>query len=111
MSDLDPVLDRLGDAFTWAGGALQSLDLADARAAGREMNEAVDDMEATLPAPDSAVTANMVDAVRNFRRYADGLMGASPRTPAAEIDKLTDYQDAGMAALNRVVDAVKASRS
>lgn len=110
-NELDPALDRLGDAFTWAGGAMQSLDLTDARAAGREMDEAVDDLEATLPTGVRSVDRDMAEAVDNFRDYADGVMGLSPRTSGSEIDALTDLQDAGMAALGRVVDAVKASRS
>lgn len=101
-----PVIDRLTDALSWIGGAASSLDLADTRAACRELRNVAGELDALLPSPDQLVTQHFEAAVENFGDMARLCQGLSPRTTRAEFAEFSSYQERAMEALEAGVDRI-----
>lgn len=93
--ELKPVLDDIGDGFTWMGGAAKSLDMADLRAACRNMSENIDDLDALLPSPDPTVTRHLSSAVENWTEMARICQGASLNMGDGKLDEMARLRDAG----------------
>lgn len=105
--ELKPVLNDLGNGMRWMGGAAQSLDMADLRAACRSFDGNVDQLDALLPSPDSQITQRLRGAVTNFREMAGICQGASLRMGDSDFDEMGRLRDAGYAELTAAVDLIK----
>lgn len=104
---LDPIMDKLGKDFRWMGGAAQSLDMTDLRAACRDFDTAVTDLENALPGPDTLVNTSLREAVRDWRQMGDICQGASPRMSTEEIEQMGSLRDSGMDHFGSAVDLIK----
>jgi hypothetical protein len=91
----------------WVGGAAQSLDMADLRAACRSLDKNVDQLEAVLPSPDAQITQKLQSAVTNLRGMASDCQGASLRMTDSEIAEMQRQMEAGEADLSAAVDLIK----
>jgi hypothetical protein len=107
---LAPSLDSISDAFTWIGGAMQSRDLADARAGCRKLDADVDALEAKLPSPDAQLTDSLDKAVYNLREYSHICQGLNPGMPPQKFDEMSRFQQGAEAAMNRAVEIVQAAQ-
>ena len=107
IDELDPIMDKLGKDFRWMGGAAESLDMADLRAACRDFDTAVTDLENALPGPDTLVNTSLREAVRDWRKMGDMCQGASPRMSSDEIEQMGSLRDSGMDHFGSAVDLIK----
>ncbi|QRY43204.1 hypothetical protein JVX93_21920 [Mycolicibacterium boenickei] len=103
-----PVVGRLSDAMNWIGGAAQSLDLADMRAACRELKSSADELESKLPSPDQIVNSNIRSAVDSFGELSHVCLGLSPSSPDSEFAEVKSSREEAMDSLGRAVDRIKA---
>lgn len=108
---LSPSLDAIGKDFKWIGGAVQSLDFADARAGCRDLDTTVNQLEAKLPSPDGALTGQLSDVVDNLRQFSRGCQGLSPRTTEAELDELTTYRKQAETGMGKAVDIITTAQN
>lgn len=104
---LDPVIDKLDKDFRWMGGAAQSLDMADLRAACRDFDTAVTDLENALPGPDHMVNTSLREAVKDWREMGEMCQGASPRMSTEEIQQMGALRESGMDHFGSAVDLIK----
>jgi len=99
-----PAIDDVQSAMKWIGGAAQSVDLADTRAACRQLDTAVSQLRARLPSPDEEVTRNVQNTVDDYTELASDCQGLSPATTKAEFADLTALIRSGAKSMRAAID-------